>query len=252
MTKSKIHEYLMTLLIVVCIVVATVISGWSIPPTAYADTDEDIQSRYEQTNVMSNLKGSTIGGKAFDVKDYPHNANAKPQIISFVEFCYSYYAEKQDDYGLYIYVYNPQDVVIDINTQRNKIQLTYGNKPSYKKYRLTFLNYSNEAGIEGRFYKFKIELSEAERNDILNTVSPDERVYKVSGIELSIKNKVTEHTTAQTYTYKGFAVGYGSELAETDTLSCKVDGFDKYISLDEGLHIGDRTERMQAAVLPTL
>lgn len=233
MTKSRIHDYLMSLLLVVCIVVATVVCGLGINiPTAYADTDEDIQSRYERTNVMSNLKGSTIAGKAFDVKDYPHNANAKPQIISFIEFCYSYYAEKQDDYGLYIYVYNPQDVVIDTNTLRNKIQLTYGNKPSYKKYTLMFLNYSTDAGIEGRFYKFKIELTEAERNDILKTLSPDERVYKVSGIELSVKNKVTEHTTAQTYTYKGFAVGYGSELAETDTLSCKVDGFDKYISLD--------------------
>lgn len=232
MTKSKIHDYLMTLLIVVCIVVATVVCGLNVSvPSAYADGD-DIVTRYEQTNVMSNLKGSTIAGKEFDVKDYPHNANAKPQIISFVEFCYSYYAEKQDDYGLYIYVYNPQDIVIDSNTTRNKIQLTYGNKPSYKKYPLTFLNYSDEAGLEGRFYKFKINLTDAERKDILNTVSPDEREYKVSGIELSVKNIVTEHTTAQTYTYKGFAVGYGSELAETDTLSCKVDGFDKYISLD--------------------
>lgn len=233
MTKSKIHDYLMTLLIVVCIVIATVVCGLNVTvPTAYADTDEDIQTRYEQTNVMSNLKGSTIAGKAFDIKDYPHNANAKPQIISFVEFCYSYYAEKQDDYGLYIILYNPQDVAIDINTTRNKIQLTYGNKPSYAKYALKFLNYSTDAGIEGRFYKFKIELTEAERADILKTLSPDERVYKVSGIELSVKSKVTEHTTAQTYTYKGFAVGYGSELAETDTLSCKVDGFDKYITLD--------------------
>ncbi len=232
MTKNKIHDYLMTLLIVVCIVVATVVCGWNITvPTAYAES-EDIQSRYEQTNVINNLKGSTIGGKEFDIKDYPHNSNGAPQIISFVEFCYSYYADKQNDYGLYIYVYNPQDVAIDTNTTRNEIQLTYGNKPSYKKYTLTFLNYSNDAGIEGRFYKFKIDLSEAERNDILNTVSPDERIYKVSGIELSVKNKVTEHTTAQTYTYKGFAIGYGSELAETDTLSCKVDGFDKYISLD--------------------
>lgn len=246
MTKSKIHDYLMTLLIVVCIVVATVVCGWNITvPTAYAES-EDIQSRYEQTNVINNLKGSTIGGKEFDIKDYPHNSNCAPQIITFVEFCYSYYADKQSDYGLYIYVYNPQDVAIDANTTRNKIQLTYGNKPSYKKYTLTFLNYSNAAGIEGRFYKFKIDLSEAERNDILNTVSPDERIYKVSGIELSVKNKVTEQITAQTYTYKGFAVGYGSELAETDTLSCKVDGFDKYVSLDvrstywrpEGTHAG--------------
>lgn len=233
MTKSKIHDYLMTLLIVVCIVIATVVCGLNVTVlTAYADSEDCIQTRYEQTNVMNNLKGSTIAGKAFDIKDYPHNANAKPQIISLVEFCYSYYAEKQDDYALYILLYNPQDVAIDINTTRNKIQLTYGSKPSYAKYALKFLNYSNEAGIEGRFYKFKIELTEAERADILKTLSPDERVYKVSGIELSIKNKVTEHTTAQTYTYRGFAVGYGSELAETDTLSCKVDGFDKYISLD--------------------
>lgn len=237
----------MTLLIVACIVIATVICGLNITvPTAYADS-EDIQTRYEQTNVMSNLNGSTIGGKAFDVKDYPHNGSGKPQIISFVEFCYSYYADKQDDYGLYVYVYNPQDVAIDTNTLRNKIQLTYGNKPSYKQYSLTFLNYSTDAGIEGRFYKFKIELTHAERADILKTLSPDERVYKVSGIELSVKNKVTEHTTAQTYTYKGFAVGYGSELAETDTLSCRVDGFDKCISLNvrstywrpDGTHAGE-------------
>ena len=232
MTKSKLHEYLMTLLIVVCIVVATVVCGLNIiVPTAYAESD-DIVTRYEQTNVMSNLKGSTVGGKAFDVKDYPHNENGKPQIISFVEFCYSYYADKQSDYGLYIYVYNPQDKAIDTNTLRNKIQLTYGDKPSYDKYTLKFLNYSKDVGIEGRFYKFKIELTVAERNDILKTLNPDERVYKVSGVELSVKNKVTEYITAQVHTYKGFAIGYGSELAETDTLSCKVDGFDKYLTLD--------------------
>lgn len=187
----------MTLLIFACIVIATVVCGLNVSvPTAYAESD-DVQARYEQTNVMSNLNGSTVGGKAFDVKDYPHNGSGKPQIISFVEFCYSYYADRQDDYGLYVYVYNPQDVAIDTNTLRNRIQLTYGNRPSYNKYTLKFLNYSDDAGIEGRFYKFKIELTYAERADILKTLSPDERVYKVSGIELSVKNKVTEHTTAQ-------------------------------------------------------
>lgn len=232
MTKAKIHKLLMTLLITVCIFAATVVSGWSLNiPTAYAESD-DVQTRYEQTNVMNNLKGSTIGGKAFDVKDYPHSSTGKPQIISFVEFCYSYYADKQSDYGLYVYVYNPQDTAIDTNTQRNKIQFTYGNKAGYSKYVLQFLNYSTETGYEGRFYKFKIVLSNAERNDILKTLSADERVYKVSGIELSVKNNVTEHACVQQYTYKGYALGYGSELAESDTLSCVVDGFDKYLSLD--------------------
>ena len=231
MIKSKIHDYLMVFLIVVCIFVTTVVSGWSISSTAYAESD-DVQTRYEQTNVLNNLKGSTLGGKEFDLADFPHDSTGKPQIISFVEFCYSYYADKQSDYGLYIYIYNPQDIAIDTNTERNKIQFTYGDKAGYSKYVLKFLNYSTETGYEGRFYKFKINLTASDKANILRGLKPDERIYQVSGIELSVKNKVTEYTCAQKYTYKGFALGYGSELAESDSLSCIVDGFDKYLTLD--------------------
>lgn len=198
--------------------------------SAFAATD--VQTAYENTNVLDNLEGSTIGGKEFDIADYPHNDSGVPQIISFVEFCYSYYADRQADYGLYIYVYNPQDIAFDMATDRNKIQLTYGDRQSYSKYTLEFLNYSGKAGYEGRFYKFRIRLSDAERLDILNTVDDNGRVYKISGIELSYKGTVTEYVCAQTYTYTGYAEGYGSELATGDTLACKVDGFNKYLTLD--------------------
>ena len=214
---------------VLCVV--TVFCG-QVTLSASADTENSVQSVYENTNVLNNLKGSTIGGKQFDLADYPHNSKGKPQIISFVEFCYSYYAEKQSDYGLYIYVYNPQDIAFDMSTTRNKIQLTYGSKQSYSKYTLEFINYSTEAGYEGRFWKFKVQLSDEQRTSILKEVDENSRVYKVSGIELSVKNVVTEYVCAQTYTYKGYALGYGSELAISDTISCKVDGFDKYLSLD--------------------
>ncbi len=214
---------------VLCIV--TVLCGQG-NLSAFADSTDGVQANYESTNVLDNLKGSTIGGKEFDLADYPHNSKGKPQIISFVEFCYSYYAEKQADYGLYVYVYNPQDVAFDMSTDRNKIQLTYGTKPNYSKFSLEFINYSTEAGYEGRFWKFKIRLTEAQRTAILKEVDESNRIYKVSGIELSVKNKVTEYPCGQTYTYKGYALGYGSELAQSDTLSCKVDGFDKYLTLD--------------------
>lgn len=217
------------LALALCIV--TVMCGWG-NLSAYAATDESVQATYENTNVLNNLKGATIGGKEFDLADYPHNSNGKPQVISFVEFCYSYYAEKQADYGLYVYVYNPQDIAFDMSSERNQIQLTYGDKPSYSKHVLQFLNYSTEAGYEGRFWKFKVRLSEAQRTAILKELSDNERIYKISGIELSYKNVVTEYACGQTYTYKGYALGYGSELAQSDTLSCKVDGFDKYLSLD--------------------
>ena len=198
--------------------------------SAFAATD--VQTVYENTNVFDDLEGSTIGGKTFDIADYPHNSNGKPQLISLAEFCYSYYADKQGDFGLYAYVYNPQDIAFDMATDRNKIQLTYGDKTSYSKYTLEFLNYSQRAGYEGRFYKFKVRLTDAQRDEILDTVDDSGRVYKISGIELSYKGTVTEYPCAQTYTYTGFAEGYGSELAQGDTLSCKVDGFDRYLTLD--------------------
>lgn len=214
---------------VLCLV--TVICG-QVTLSASADTADSVQAIYESTNVLNNLKGSTIGGKEFDLADYPHNSNGKPQIISFVEFCYSYYAEKQADYGLYVYIYNPQDVAFDISTERNKIQLTYGDRTSYSKYTLEFINYSTEAGYEGRFWKFKVKLTDSQKSDILRGLDDNERIYKISGIELSYKNQVTEYACGQTYTYKGYALGYGSELAASDTLSCKVDGLEKYLSLD--------------------
>ncbi len=229
--KAITKRFLYTILTaVLCLV--TVICG-QVTLSASADTGADsVQAIYESTNVLNNLKDSTIGGKEFDLADYPHNSGGKPQIISFVEFCYSYYAEKQTDYGLYVYVYNPQDTAFDMSTERNKIQLTYCDRTSYSKYTLEFLNYSTEAGYEGRFWKFKVKLTDSQKSDILRELDENERIYKISGIELSYKNQVTEYACGQTYTYKGYALGYGSELAASDTLSCKVDGLEKYLSLD--------------------
>lgn len=94
--------------------------------SAFADSTDSVQKNYENTNVSDNLKGSTIGGKEFDLTDYPHNSNGKPQIISFVEFCYSYYAEKQADYGLYVYVYN----LSPVNATASPLKVTCSATPS--------------------------------------------------------------------------------------------------------------------------
>lgn len=215
------------LVLLVCIGVVTGGQG-----NLSASAVSEIQAAFEERNVIDDLAGGTVGGKKFSLADYPHNSDGKPQIISFTEFCYSYYAEKQGDYGLYVYVYNPQDIAFDTQTSRNRIQLTYGSKSSYAKYPLIFCNYSTQAGYEGRFFKFRAQLTESEKEDILQTVKPDARVYKVSGVELSYKGQVTDYPCAQSYTYTGFAEGYGSELATSDTLSCRVNGFEKYLTLD--------------------
>lgn len=226
--KAITKRFLYAILAVVLCVV-TVFCGQSL--SASADTADDIQTSFEQTEVLKDLEGATIGGKKFDIADYPHNSNGKPQLLTFVEFCYSYYAEKTD-YALYAYVYNPQDIAFDMDTERNKIQLAYGNRTSYTKFPLQFIKYSETAGYEGRFYKFKVKLTDSERTNVLKALEQNSRVYKISGVELSVKNKVTEYACGQTYTYSGYALGYGSELATTDSLSCTVDGFDTYVELE--------------------
>ena len=230
MQNSKIIKRITYIIIAAFLCVITAICGQG-NLSAFADITDGIRAAYENTNVWDNLQGSTIGGNAFNIGDYPHNENGTPQIISFVEFCYSCYSDKQDDFGLYVYVYNPQDAAFDTNTERNKISFRCGNK-STDKYILEFLNYSNKAGYEGRFYKFRIRLSLNERNSILKSLKENSRVYEITEIELVVKGNVTAYPCGAKYTYSGYVKGYGSELAESDTLSCTVDGFDKYIDLE--------------------
>lgn len=229
MTAQKIIKRFAAFVLLLLVCLCALIGGQGNLPASAAS---GIQAAFGESNVLDDLTGGTVGGKKFSLADYPHNSDGKPQIISFTEFCYSYYAEKQGDYGLYVYVYNPQDIAFDTQTNRNRIQLTYGSKASYSKYPLIFCNYSTQAGYEGRFFKFRVQLTESEKEDILKTVKPDARVYKVSGVELSYKGQVTDYPCAQSYTYTGFAQGYGSELATSDTLSCRVNGFEKYLTLD--------------------
>lgn len=190
------------------------------------------QESFEQTNVLDDLKGAVIGGKPFDVRDYPHNENIAPQIIAFAEFCYSFYANMQDDYAFYVYVYNPQDVAFDTVTERNKIELSAGKDSGYHKYPLEFIKYSDDVGYEGRFLKFKVRLTAAERSAIWGNVEQNAREYRISGIELSVKGVVVDHSCKQIYTYSGFALGYGSPFAENDTLTCTVDGLETCLSLN--------------------
>ena len=186
---------------------------------------------YEQTDVLDDLSGAVIGGKPFDITDYPFDERGKPQIVAFAEYGYSFYADNQDDYGLYVYVYNPQGQAIDTDTDRNKIALAYGGRENWTKYNLEFLDYSSEAGYEGLFYKFRVDIAE-NRAEMLDALVQSERIYGISELELSVKNTVTAYPCMQTYTYSGYAEGYGPELSEGSTLACRTDGFEKYLTLD--------------------
>ena len=96
---------------------------------------------------MDDLTSSTMNGQPFDVKDYPYDEDSQAQIVNFVEYCYSYKGNMQSNYGLYVYVYNPQGLNLNIstNSKSNKIQMAVsydseGKPNNYAKFDLQFLS----------------------------------------------------------------------------------------------------------------
>ena len=184
----------------------------------------DTAISYEQTNVLDDLTNATLNGKKFSLTDYKFDAKKETQVLAFVEYGYSFYEDKQDTYGLYVYVYNPKRLRFETGSPLNQIQLACGDSTSvnYTKYPLIFLNGSIKSGYEGLFYKFKVWLTDEEKQGVLEEVNGSNRIYRVSGIELLVKGNLnaTEYTVATTYKYSGYASGYGNNVGAESTLSC--------------------------------
>ena len=111
---------------------------------------------YDESSVMDDLTSSG----SFNLNDYPYDSTGTPQIINFVEYCYSFRKNLQHNYGLYVYVYNPTNLDVDTESFSNKIQIAVsydnaGNPTSYEKFRLRFLSKSTGES-KNLFYKFKV------------------------------------------------------------------------------------------------
>lgn len=227
--RRRVYQAILTFIFVVVLLFLVCVGG-NIPARAYAASPNAL--KYDQTNVLDDLIGSTIGGETFDLAKYPYNERGKPQIIAFSEYAYSFYSNRQDNYGLYVYVYNPSGLAYDIDTDRNKIELSYAGLDNWTLYTLQFLNYSTRAGYEGLFYKFKVVLSDGQKAAILSSVEQSSRIYEVIGIELSVDDVVEDYEVAMRFVYSGYSLGYGSALATESSLACDTYGIETYLNLD--------------------
>ena len=167
MTKAK------TGLIVMLLVVTLLCS---VMPVSYAQ-EEDV---LDKSDVMDDL----FTGNAFDILDYPYNPFGSVQVINFVEYCYSYKANMKSNYGLYIYVYNPQQLAFVENLGQNKIQIATAfdadhNAIKYEKFPLECVSVS-QGDYYQLLYKFKVVGAEK----LLDVLNSNKRRYFISGIEL--------------------------------------------------------------------
>lgn len=226
MQKANYFKYIVAVL-AAAVFISIFFTGGGI--SAYAAVSESsVVSAFENRNVLDDLEGSTIDGKLFDFSDWGFNERKDTQLLAFVEFGYSYKSDNLQDFGLYIYVYNPKGLDYVTDSTLNKISLRYAdiNTSNYYKYNLQFLNQSMRGGFEGLFYKYKVVLTESQSDDILNTVNSSARVYEVADFELLIngESNATSYKVSKKYIYTGYAEGYGSAVAAGDSLNCTNEG----------------------------
>ena len=203
----EIRFRLLTCLIALAILFGVVFSA--APNIAYAEGTLN----FDTTNVLDDLRSSSVGGEPFDLNDYPFDESKDIQVINFVEYCYSYKANMRGNYGLYVYVYNPKGLNLSTNSKSNKIQMAVsydedGNPNDYAKFDLQFLSKSEESNYKNLFYKFKVIDREIDGTTFAERVNSNERRYDVSGIELTTYGQVNavDYPCGGSYIFSGYFV----------------------------------------------
>lgn len=218
--KNKILLCAIVFVLIFCTVFLTV---QDVARIAFADDSVS----FDDSNVLDDLMSSTINGKPFDIADYPFDESKDLEVISFVEYCYSYRVNLRNNYGLYIYVYNPKGVNIAMNSYSNKIQMASsynsdGEPTGYTKFNLEFCSTVESGNYKNLFYKFKVVDREINGKTFADRVNSNARRYDVSGVELLATGDSTAVETLVGFTYvcSGYAKGYGPDMDDESTLTC--------------------------------
>lgn len=220
------------ILIVIAMVLSTVFTA--VPYTIFAET---VKNDFDKSDILTDLKDLTINGKAFNVNDYPFSKNGKPELLTFVEYCYSDDKDKQDNFALYLYIYNPEGIKISTDSKSNKVQMAIsfddkGNPTDFAKFDLIFSNRTDGA-YKNLFYKFRIKDKSTQGKTILEIQNAINRRYYISGIELKEygKDNAEECPVNKAFRYSGYAKGYSEDSESKSTLKCEVTSFES-ISLN--------------------
>lgn len=229
MTRAGKRNKLLLCIIALAMVVCTFFT-MAQPIIAFAAESE---VSYDNTDVLDDLKSSSVNGNPFEITQYPFNEKGEVQIITFVEYCYSFRANKQDNYGLYIYVYNPKGLQFSKDSKSNKIQMAVaydssGTPTRYEKFNLEFCSKVESGDYKNIFYKFKIVDKKIDGTTFADRVNSNARRYDVSGVELLTygERNATEYGVGGTYVFTGYAQGYGPGEHAKSSLSCMVENLE--------------------------
>ena len=220
--RNKFLFCIIAMLLVVC----TLFTG--VQPAMALAYEREIN--FDNTEVLEDLRSSTVNGQPFDIRNYPFDESKNAQVISFIEYCYSYRANLRDNYGLYLYVYNPKGLNFSSSEKDNKLQMAVsydedGNPNNYEKFSLQLCSKVESGNYKNLFYKFKVIDHKVNGKYFVDRVNSLERRYDVSGLELLTYGESTpkEYHVGGTYRFTGYAKGYGPDENADNTLDCTIE-----------------------------
>ena len=144
------------------------------------------------------------------------------QLVYFGEV--GYREANSSDYGIYFYIYNPEETAFITTADNNAVNMAVscdseGEPNEYANLSLTFIDRTDDH----RFYKFRLTDSEA-MYEYAKSYSEQRgsRRYDIAGIQLLPYGEKLPHdyATPATYTYTGYAKGYGEDVFAESTLEC--------------------------------
>ena len=203
-------------------------SAFSLTASA-AETTFDINT----SDPLEDLKGSTIEGVPFDVKNYNPKSKTYCELIMLAEVGYG--SSDLVNYDVYIYVYTPKILLKNgsgsVVMQQILLKASDG---SVKQYPMDILSYSVDSIYGGYFYKLKIDFM-GEKESFYSSLEPSNRLYYVDAVQLLRYDGRVEWEnllkTEKKFFYSGYAQGNGDNETDKSTLALKTDKSDA-LSLD--------------------
>lgn len=233
--KKLFNKTSIRFLVAVLVFVTLALLSWEIISTGLITYAGDNDLKFDNTSIFDDLYGSKDdNGNEFDLSNYPIDKDGELQFFSFVEYGYSYYANYEKNYALYLYLYNPQQLNFQTYLDSNvvRMRVSYATKDDnivvseYEDFNIVCVSRTT-GDYSNLFYKFKVLdpnkkiLSMAQAYEKENGC----RRYDIAGVYLKTdKSDVTlDKNIGRTYKCSGYMATYGKDASNPSTFVCNVE-----------------------------
>lgn len=233
--KKLFNKTSIRFLVAVLVFVTLALLSWEIISTGLIAYAGDNDLKFDNTSIFDDLYGSKDdNGNEFDLSNYPIDKDGELQFFSFVEYGYSYYANYEKNYALYLYLYNPQQLNFQTYLDSNVVRMgvSYATKDDnivvseYEDFNIVCVSRTT-GDYSNLFYKFKVLdpnkkiLSMAQAYEKENGC----RRYDIAGVYLKTdKSDVTlGKNIGRTYKCSGYMATYGNDASNPSTFVCNVE-----------------------------